>query len=315
MKESAVMPWVEISQAAFMMGISERTIRNWIKSGKLNAKTDNGRRLVEIPEEEYNGPSDGTDEPFGDSEGLGDDGASADDSSLSTQKRLEIALLECGRVKGTLSSQERIMETLSSNIAELTAKLQRSQNNTWKLVVLCVGLAFIALSAYLLSSAYYSQKLGDSNQKHYDEITALRTKSSNELLLASKETTDRVTSLQKEMQKAIFENTKAAKEEYARQLEGIKSSYQKMEVQYKDLLNKSETQVKDLSSKRETLRTQVLEITQQLQTLKDEKTQLQRKLDNQARQLEEMDRLKQQYRELESELIDERRKSRKARGS
>ncbi|MHC4887180.1 MAG: hypothetical protein ACYTGH_19045, partial [Planctomycetota bacterium] len=161
------MLWVEISQAAFMMGISERTIRNWVKSGKLNARTDNGQRMVEVPEEDYTGNGPGDDDAFSDGNPFDEmENASAEDTSIGPQKRLEIALLECGRVKGTLASQERIMETLSSNIAELTAKLQRSQNLTSRWIMACIACALLAVVAYFASQSYYNKELNLSNVKH-----------------------------------------------------------------------------------------------------------------------------------------------------
>ncbi len=136
------MPWVELSQAALELGVSERTIRNWIRSGKLEARTENGRREVEIPELQ---PEAVESERIDDANAL---------TTLPPQKRLEVALLECGRIKGTLVSQERIMEGLSANITELNAKLQHTQGLVAKRTMFSLAAVFLGILAYLLSSAF-----------------------------------------------------------------------------------------------------------------------------------------------------------------
>lgn len=151
------MPWVDIAEAAFTLGVSERTIRNWIKSGKLEARNMDGRREVNIPEAEETERA----HAYNDDDGEG--------TGLDTQKRLEVALIECGRVKGTLASQERMMESLSSNIAELNAKLQRSERTIGLRTIYCLIIALIAVTTILLVRYFDEAKLSQAQINHRDE--------------------------------------------------------------------------------------------------------------------------------------------------
>lgn len=163
------MPWTDISQAAFTLGVSERTIRNWIKNGKMNSRSINGRREVEIPDPE-DGPA---------AHAFADDMEDETKSGFDPQKRLEVALIECGRVKGTLASQERVMENLSANIQELNAKLQKANDHIWKRTLLAVGAAFLGILAWVitekaaeadrnvLSSQYVDAR--DAQDKRYND--------------------------------------------------------------------------------------------------------------------------------------------------
>ncbi len=155
------MSWVDLSQAAFTLGVSERTIRNWIKNGKLQARSNNGRREVEIPEPEDAGSS----RVFADEE--------SEPTGLNAQKRLEVALIECGRVKGTLASQERIMENLSSNITELQAKLQKSHSAIWQRTLLCVVIGFLGMSAWAITDRMSKQELAEKQHAHGTELLSL----------------------------------------------------------------------------------------------------------------------------------------------
>jgi CII-binding regulator of phage lambda lysogenization HflD len=300
------MPWVEISQAAFTLGVSERTLRNWIKSGKINAKTENGKRLVDIPEEEYSSTEENS-STTGD-ETIEDAYSDESGTKLDTQKRLEVALLECGRVKGTLASQERIMETLSANIAELTAKLQKSQNRAWKLILICVGVAFIGVVAVLMRGSYYHEELLRKTNGFSEQLEVRNKK----ILEANEEVTKAKIREYETKTKMRDEFDSKLKEELEHQesktLKRHKEEIDELKTEFRAMLAKNDKTIaeqrKDLDKKNADL----LKLSQVLQKVTQERDRLQSKLDEQARILEDFDRLKKQYRDLESELIDSRRK-------
>ncbi len=211
------MPWVDISEAAFTLGVSERTIRNWIKSGKLQARSLGGRREVEIPEPDH-GP---TAQAFTDDEH--DSG-----QPIETQKRLEVALIECGRVKGTLASQERMMESLSSNIAELNAKLQRSERTIGRRTVWCVIIAFLGIGAWSLSRSWYTNDILKKRNEHMEEIISLKTSNENALKEKdiAREKALRELRLEKdnERAKALKDLTDRLVNEYKQKIEELKTS-------------------------------------------------------------------------------------------
>ncbi len=157
------MPWVDIAEAAFTLGVSERTIRNWIKSGKLEARNSNGKREVHIPDSEEAQQGQGyADEE--DSRG----------GPIDAQKRLEVALIECGRVKGTLASQERMMETLSANIATLNAKLQNSERILGRRTIWCLIVAFIGILGVFIIKGYDDRIITDRDKQHAGERERMR---------------------------------------------------------------------------------------------------------------------------------------------
>lgn len=301
------MPWVEISQAAFTLGISERTLRNWIKSGKINAKTENGQRMVEIPDEEYasGSSSDNMDsnERFEDAYSENEGGA-----SLDTQKRLEVALLECGRVKGTLASQERIMETLSANIAELTAKLQKSQNRSWKLVLSCVVVAFLGTVAVLMKGSYSQQEILHKTDGFVQELQQRETLIREAERKASEKERE-LLSVKLQQREEFDKKLKAELAELEeRKAQSHKEAIIELKKEFRDLLDKSEGTIKEQRDDLQKKNAELLRLTQTHQKIIEERDRLQAKLEEQARLLEDFDRLKKQYRELESELIEARRK-------
>ncbi|MHC4872952.1 MAG: hypothetical protein ACYTFY_14005 [Planctomycetota bacterium] len=302
------MPWVEISQAAFTLGISERTLRNWIKSGKINAKTEQGQRMVEIPEEEFSTSDNGS--------GPADNGERFDEAysesetgtSLDTQKRLEVALLECGRVKGTLASQERIMETLSANIAELTAKLQKSQNWSWKLVVACVVVAFLGTAAVLMRGSYHQAELLKKTETFAEELQAkesLIREAENNANAKERELLSVKLQQREEFDKRLKKELIELEERKART---HKEAISELKKEFRELLDKSEAALKEQRVELQKKNAELLKLTQTFQKITEERDRLQLKLEEQARLLEDFDRLKKQYRELESELIESRRK-------
>ncbi|MBN2711951.1 MAG: hypothetical protein JXR97_05865 [Planctomycetes bacterium] len=165
------MPWVDIAEAAFTLGVSERTIRNWLKSGKLEARNSNGRREVHIPDSD--GAQNG--QAFMDDDEGGEE-------NLGVQKRLEVALIECGRVKGTLASQERMMESLSSNIAELNAKLQSNERVIARRTIWCVAIAFVGLLGWVLTKSFDEARIADKEKAHITEKGELKDSYNKELI-------------------------------------------------------------------------------------------------------------------------------------
>ncbi len=209
------MPWVDISEAAFTLGVSERTIRNWIKSGKLQARSSGGRREVEIPE-----PDKGqTAQAFADDETEGG-------QPIEVQKRLEVALIECGRVKGTLASQERMMENLSANIAELNAKLQKSERVIGRRTLWCVIIAFLGVGAYSLSRAWYNTDVHTRALAHQKQLREMEKEHGEKLDqrndLHRKEMKEFRTQKDAERQKALSDMEARLSQEYNKKLEDLR---------------------------------------------------------------------------------------------
>ncbi len=302
------MAWVEISHAAFTLGISERTLRNWIKSGKINAKTENGQRMVEIPDEEFSSSNGQTQTDNG--ERIEDAyNEESTGTSLDTQKRLEVALLECGRVKGTLASQERIMETLSANIAELTAKLQKSQNYAWKLVLACTVIACIGFVAVLMKGSFNDQVLLDKTNNFAKEIQKKENLIREAENKANAKNTELLTVKLQQREEFDARLKKELLEQEERKAKSHKEAILELKADYKDLLAKRDLSIKEQRKELQKKNSELLNINQTYQKITKERDRLQAKLEEQARLLEDFDRLKKQYRELESELIDARRKS------
>jgi len=209
------MPWVDISEAAFTLGVSERTVRNWIKSGKLQARNAGGRREVEIPEPESGQSA----HVFADDEG-------EEGQSIEVQKRLEVALIECGRVKGTLASQERMMESLSANIAELNAKLQRSERVIGRRTVWCVIVAFLGVGAYSLSRSYYTSDLQTRTTEHKNEIIRLKDEQLEKLEKKDGDHEKAMSELRKDKDKerldALSEQANALRQSHKQEMDRVK---------------------------------------------------------------------------------------------
>ncbi|MFW5857653.1 MAG: hypothetical protein ACOCX4_07240 [Planctomycetota bacterium] len=304
------MPWVDISQAAFTMGISERTIRNWIKAGKLNAKTENGQRMVEIPEEELRASAGGgEDASFADSEFFEDgEGDGEGGRMLGTQKRLEVALLECGRVKGTLASQERIMETLSSNIAELTAKLQKSQNRSWKLIMLALGIAFLGVVAILARNSLHKDDLASMRKEHREELDAVATKKTEVETRLHEERTE---NLQKQLElrnqydKGLEAKVADAKQEL-KQL--WQADIDRLREDHKRTLDEKNALIEQLRNTNKELETKAIRLEEQEKSLKSDIAKLEDTLGSQARQLEKLEEYKTRIIELQDDLDKSRRR-------
>jgi uncharacterized coiled-coil protein SlyX len=311
------MPWVDISHAAFTMGISERTIRNWIKSGKLNAKTENGRRVVEIPDEELHRGADTEGEDAGQYAGHSMFDENEDESSegmLDTQKRLEVALLECGRVKGTLASQERVMETLSSNIAELTAKLQKSQNRAWKLIMACLAVAFLGVIVVLARNSMYEKELSDRRDEHRKELTVEK---------------DKVESVRDELQRAEIDYLKqeaALREELKEEkAKALAEQEQKLEARHEktlatlekskdDQIGKLEATIQDLREDLESVRAEKIKLEAETEKAKANAAKLADTVEAQAAQLEKMEEYKTRIISLQDELDKLRKKDLESEG-
>jgi len=304
------MPWVDISQAAFTMGISERTIRNWIKAGKLNAKTENGQRMVEIPEEELRASAGGgEDASFTDSEFFEDEeGDGEGGRMLGTQKRLEVALLECGRVKGTLASQERIMETLSSNIAELTAKLQKSQNRSWKLIMLALGIAFLGVVAILARNSLHKDDLASMRKEHREELDAVATKKTEvetRLLEERTENLQKQLELRTQYDKDLEAKIAAAKQEL-KQL--WQADIDRLREDHKRALDEKNALIEQLRNTNKELETRAIRLEEQEKSLKSDIAKLEDTLGSQARQLEKLEEYKTRIIELQDEIDKSRRR-------
>ncbi|MBN1257093.1 MAG: hypothetical protein JXA52_05250 [Planctomycetes bacterium] len=296
------MPWVEISQAAFMMGISERTIRNWVKSGKISAKTENGRRMVEIPDEELR--ASGADaEPFPEDDAFQDTEESQTDI-MGAQKRLEVALLECGRVKGTLASQERIMETLSSNIGELTAKLQKSQNRAWKFIIVSLVVASIGLVVVLINKSAYYEKEGAIREDH---TKALELKNQT-ILELNKEKSDRRWEFLTEMnkrEKELEEEKKQALKEQEEEFEGqIEKAEEKVRAQLNDIIDNKDNYIRELQDnlKQETFKVAELEAKEAV--LKEDITELEAMIESKNLEIMALEEVQTRYLELQKRIID-----------
>jgi|GEM_PF-3443963 len=305
------MPWVEISQAAFMMGLSERTIRNWIKSGKINAKTENGRRVVEVPEEEFaqttGAGAEGAyaeHETFGETEGEAEEGEQA----LGTQKRLEIALLECGRVKGTLASQERIMETLSSNIAELTAKLQKSQNRNWKLVLACLFIASLGVVAVMASNSVYNTDLNQQQREYDSRLQGVRAELNAAELAAEREANRLREEHKDELAAALTAQKKELEADHQAALDKAESAYERFRQDLLDRLEQSEAALTELREEQRADQKRLLELNQEASTLKDELARQEKRFEDEKRTLEELNRRqKDEIRELQDRINELRR--------
>ncbi|MFH0910272.1 MAG: hypothetical protein V1918_02000 [Planctomycetota bacterium] len=302
------MAWVEISQAAFTMGISERTIRNWIKSGKINARTDNGRRLVEIPEEEPKASSAGP-EAFAEGEFFGTGTAEEGAEPLGTQKRLEIALLECGRVKGTLASQERIMETLSGNIAELTAKLQKGQNQNWKLVLLCFVIASLGAIVVLSSGSFYNQKIQKERSDH-DQVLSNHEKERYKRELEMQEEKSRLESGFKEEKEAALARQKTALEvEHKEKVQEVRDIYESIQKKLESRAEQDDAALKTLREERDTDRARLVELTRETSTLRDDLAQTTKELAFQKSLVEEFKQIKDKNtRELQDTILELRQR-------
>jgi chromosome segregation ATPase len=299
------MPWVEISQAAFTMGISERTIRNWIKSGKLNAKTENGRRLVEIPEEELRaGPADEESAEFQGEDIFEESEGEEGERMLDTQKRLEVALLECGRVKGTLASQERIMENLSGNIGELTAKLQKANQRSSRLVLWCVLIAFLGVLAVIANH--------EVNQNQIQEVRQEKAEKEAEL---SRELADKQAGFSAEREKlrremeSKFEERIAAvkaelKEQHQQEIARLEKVYEDQEEDFKDQVAELKGTVKDLREKLENARVEARGLEESKTRLEAQAERLRETLAVQAQQIEKIEEYKTEISKLQSDLIE-----------
>jgi len=288
------MPWVEISQAAFTLGISERTLRNWIKSGKVKAKTENGHRMVELPDEEFAdaGGADDTGERIDDVYGEESEG-----NFLDTQKRLEVALLECGRVKGALSSQERIMETLSANIAELTAKLQKSQNQIWRWIVVAVSAFFLGIVAYFVTTAFHERQLRQTSDEYQVAIDSLRDdRSKAERTIADKEA-EKLRELAQQ-QTEFQETLKQERVELRAELEAKqKAAIREVRDEYAELMARREETLNELRAELARKTADLLRLTQERQGIDEELAKLRQELEDKNRMY---DRLLKSYNELEA---------------
>ncbi len=257
------MAWVDLAQAAFTLGVSERTIRNWIKNGKLRARSTDGHREVEIPDSEM------------------EEGATAftddedDDNPIDTQKRLEVALIECGRVKGTLASQERIMENLSANIAELQAKIQQSQNRIWQRTVVAVVVALLGVGAYLLASASHTTDLLQA-ENQFDKDLSTRTESVRESYEA------KLTEREKSLSALRDQLDRERREAEDRRREELTQLEAKLKQEYDEDLAE---QKKDLRELLQALQAQLASAREELGTLQREKIEAVSLLDLQKQDL------------------------------
>ncbi len=145
------MPWIELSEAALTLGVSERTVRNWIRSGKLPKRSVCGIQEVELPDSD-------------EFKRLTEPGNGKNESPLTQQQRLHTALVECGRLKGMLGSQEKVVESLSATVAETEARLERSRQIIARRTILCVVIAFLGVMAYALSKLAQQERYGEMQQ-------------------------------------------------------------------------------------------------------------------------------------------------------
>lgn len=309
------MAWMDVSQAAFELGISERTLRNWVRSGKLKTRTDdNGRRMVEIPDEELEAEATADSEAFGSADAHAD--GEAEEGSFAIQKRLEIALLECGRVKGTLASQERIMENLTGNVSELSGKLQRAQSQTWKLILALLVVAFLGVVASYMSNAYYrdhfqteqnstvadyAQRLEQINAKNDEKIKTLTDEKQAEVNALRDKQKDELMALQGKYASDAAVKEEQLKQEFIQKAEEIEERYKK-DIEYARELKETNTKERDNWEK------ELSELRAENRKLTRERDRLNDQVERNSDAAEDLKTLKRDYRELELELSRYRRK-------
>lgn len=275
------MPWVEISEASFTLGVSERTIRNWIKSGKMQARTVNGRREVEIPDSEPGGASA---HAFVDDE---------DDSQpLGAQKRLEVALIECGRVKGTLASQERMMENLSANIQELNAKLQKSERVIAKRTIYIVIAVCLGLVLWLATKAMSESDKSNLITKHNNEIVAKQDQ-------ARLEQDNLRTELQKDKQSAVDATRTEMNATHAAELDRLAKRHDEELARVQKKLDEREIEIKRLNEEAAQLKAKFDSLQQDLAAADKHREENSDMIELQKKQLGEIEKSRSQ---LEAEL-------------
>jgi len=156
------MPWMEVPQAALLLGVSEKTVKSWIHSGRLTSRTVDSALEVELP----------------------DPAAEAIAIPLESDARLALAVHECGRVRGTLVTQERMIEAQAAEIAEVRARAARAEKTVFRRTLACFLLAFGGFTGWLLARSGWQADLDARMAEARQAQESLREQGKRELEVA-----------------------------------------------------------------------------------------------------------------------------------
>jgi excisionase family DNA binding protein len=285
------MPWVDMSQAAFMLGVSERTIRNWIKSGKMSARNIGGRREVEVPDPGDENASRAFAEEDDENGGV----------SLETQKRLEVALIECGRVKGTLASQERIMENLHSNIHELNAKLQKSERRIAMRTIYCVVIACLGVLGYILTKSFYENSLNLSATEHQTRITEINSTNSQKMEERVAEEQLKAEGLRDSLNKKRMEDLKTQEDKlsglYNERISDLKETSGKMIAKLEEKVEKMRSETDLLRKEKMTVEAEFKSVQKDLELSESRRANAERQVELLRTQVQQLEQEKKDWEE------------------
>ncbi|MCX7933894.1 MAG: hypothetical protein N3A66_01385 [Planctomycetota bacterium] len=230
------MAWFDISQAAIALGVTEKALRDWIAAGKLPSRTHSGRAEVEIPDAALAGQK------------------ALAGNSLSPEQRAILALMESNRMRGTLMTQERMIENLTASLADLTARWEQGRRREIKLAALAVLLLVGGIAAALLLAAGYREEIARLQANALKEAKAGDDQARREV----EKLAERLQEQNRRDQQALLERFAPAEAEekerlakdYAERLASQEAAARREREQLESALGKSRDEIESLQASR-----------------------------------------------------------------
>lgn len=247
------MAWLEIKQAAIALGMTEKALRTWIAAGKIQRRMQGGSDEVEIPDAVIAGQA-----------ALGGD-------LLSLQQRAELALMESSRMRGTILTQERMIENLTANLADLTARWEQSRRRELKLAVLAAALFVLGIAAALILASGYREEIARLQANALQEAKAGDSQARREVekfaeRLQEQSRRDQQAVLER-FAKAVAEEKDRLAKDYAERLAIQEAAIKRERENFDGIINKQQAEIEALQAARFKAEAEALSLRKQVEIL------------------------------------------------